>query len=116
MVSIEIARQAPVAGLGWRHVSAGILVLGYFLASAFLSPVNIQDEGFAVYGATRVLNGEIPYRDFLIEYPPGIFYLLASVFKIFGTSLLVERMCDAVTRTIIVVLVYSIAGKISSPR
>jgi hypothetical protein len=100
--------------VGWQYIIATIAAVIYILAPAFLYPVDVQDEGFAVYGAMRVLNGDVPYRDFLIEYPPGIFYMLASAFKIFGATLIVERMCDASIRIIIALLVYLIARKLSS--
>ncbi|MFW5662627.1 MAG: ArnT family glycosyltransferase [Bacteroidota bacterium] len=56
-------------------------------------PVNINtyDEGIPVYGAQRVLNGDIPYLDFWTIYPPAMFYFLAGVFKLFGTEILAER-------------------------
>ncbi len=40
--------------------------------------------------AERILAGQIPYRDFWTIYAPGSFYLLAFLFKLFGTHLLVE--------------------------
>src|SRR6266851_6030357 len=99
-----------------RYVFAIAVALAYVLAAAFLYAVDVQDEGFAVYGATRVLHGDVPYRDFLIEYPPGIFYLLAWVFKLFGTSLVVERLCDVVIRLTVTLLIYVIARRLSSQR
>jgi len=33
-----------------------------------------------VYGACRVLDGEIPYRDFWIPYAPGYYYFVAWLF------------------------------------
>jgi hypothetical protein len=52
--------------------------------------------GFSAVGAERVLAGEIPYRDFWTMYAPGQFYLLALLFRIFGTHILVERVAAAV--------------------
>lgn len=46
--------------------------------------------GVSSVGAERVLAGEIPYRDFWTMYAPGHFYLLALIFYLFGTHLLVE--------------------------
>ncbi|MEW6127393.1 MAG: hypothetical protein AB1757_10165 [Acidobacteriota bacterium] len=44
--------------------------------------------GYNLYGAERVLDGEIPYRDFHTLYPPAIVYLNAAIFKLFGITLL----------------------------
>src|SRR5215470_5618526 len=43
--------------------------------------------GYNLYGAERVLNGEVPYRDFHTLYPPATVYLNAALFKIFGVRL-----------------------------
>ncbi len=52
--------------------------------------------GFSTIGAERVLAGQIPYRDFWTMYAPGSFYLLALLFRIFGTHLLVEIVAASV--------------------
>jgi hypothetical protein len=70
---------------------------------------NIYDEGVAVTGAMRVLHGEIPYRDFWTMYAPGQYYFLAGIFKIFGQSLIVERILSVVTLWGIAVLGWRIA-------
>ena len=51
------------------------------------SPFYYYDEGFAVFNATRVIGGDIPYKDFWAIYPPGQVYILATLFWIFGISL-----------------------------
>jgi hypothetical protein len=43
--------------------------------------------GYNLYGAERVLDGEIPYRDFHTLYPPATLYLNAALFKFFGINL-----------------------------
>jgi hypothetical protein len=43
--------------------------------------------GYNLYGAERVLDGEIPYRDFHTLYPPVTVYLNAALFRLFGVSL-----------------------------
>lgn len=49
------------------------------------------DEGYFVHSADRILNGEIPYKDFSLQYGPLYFYALAFLFKLFGTSIIVGR-------------------------
>lgn len=49
------------------------------------------DEGVLNVGASRIAEGEIPYRDFFIPYTPLSFYYVALFFKLFGTSLFVAR-------------------------
>ena len=40
--------------------------------------------GKAINNAMRILDGDIPYRDFWTMYAPGHFYLLAGLFKLLG--------------------------------
>jgi len=49
------------------------------------------DEGIILQGAQRILHGEVLYRDFFSFFTPGSYYLLALLFKIFGSSILVAR-------------------------
>lgn len=52
----------------------------------------LGDEGYSLHNAERILYGQIPYRDFFLQYPPGYFYLLALGFKLFGASVLVGKI------------------------
>ncbi|MCC6170063.1 MAG: hypothetical protein IT329_22790 [Caldilineaceae bacterium] len=74
-------------------------------------PFNFYDEGLAVFNAARVMGGEVPYRDFWAIYPPGQFYTLAGLFKVFGTSLLVSRVYDTLVRLTIALAIWLIARK-----
>ncbi|MCZ6485440.1 MAG: glycosyltransferase family 39 protein, partial [Acidobacteria bacterium] len=85
------------------------------MASATRRDVLIYDEGIVVYAAERILKGEIPYRDFWGIYPPGQFYTLALAFKLFGTSLLVERIWEATIRLFLCLVIYRLTAKLTSP-
>src|SRR5258708_13655238 len=65
-------------------------------AAAYLYPFlrvlwRVGDEGTLVYGAQRVAEGAVPYRDFMEVMGPGTFYWLGLFFKIFGATWLVAR-------------------------
>jgi hypothetical protein len=49
-----------------------------------------------IVGALRILDGDIPYRDFWTMYAPGHFYLLALLFYVFGKKLLLASAARAV--------------------
>jgi hypothetical protein len=51
----------------------------------------LGDEGYFVNAAMRILDGEIIYRDFQHNYPPGRMYALALLIKVFGQDLFVVR-------------------------
>lgn len=57
----------------------------------------------------RVLAGELPHRDFLHLYGPGSLYVLALVFKVFGSTLGVERLVGAVQHLVLVLGVFALA-------
>lgn len=102
-----------------RSFSYPVTVLIMLLACVLLliaikTPFVVYDEGFAVFNATRIINGDIPYKDFWSIYPPGQFYTLAILFKSFGTTLFVSRIYDTVVRLLIVFSVWLIAEKITS--
>jgi len=71
-----------------------ILILGFFYYLSYLNyGISLGDEGFFVYGAERVLHGQLPMSDFT-SYPPASYFLLALFFKVFGTDLLVSRFME----------------------
>jgi hypothetical protein len=50
-----------------------------------------MEEGFMLVFPERVLEGDIPNRDFLHLYGPGALWVLAAVFWVFGVSLGAQR-------------------------
>lgn len=91
------------------------------LSAAYLFPFTrllhrIGDEGTIVYGAQRVIEGAVPYRDFVEVMGPGSFYWLALFFKILGDSWQVTQFCLLVTAAGACFLVYWIARQYVSRR
>jgi hypothetical protein len=74
--------------------------------------VGIYDEGIMLTGAMRVAQGALPHRDFYANYGPGQFFTLAAIFKLFGPSILVERIWDLVVKAGIACLVNVIASSL----
>ncbi|HXT84032.1 MAG TPA: glycosyltransferase family 39 protein [Verrucomicrobiae bacterium] len=64
------------------------LTLLYFYSRGFIP----HDEGWIISPAERIIQGEIPYRDFHYLYLPGVAYVVAMGFKLFGVSIFVSRM------------------------
>ena len=60
-----------------------------------------MDEGAVIAYASRVLDGEVPHRDFLTFYGPGNPWLVAGASR-FGESVGVERAVGVVYRVLIV--------------
>ncbi|WP_372782874.1 hypothetical protein [Phenylobacterium sp.] len=59
----------------------------YFAVLAHWTPFGLADEGYLDYIAWRVQAGDQPFRDIeLFTYAPGLFYLWAGWFHLFGVS------------------------------
>jgi len=67
-----------------------VLSLGYLWVFRRYTTME-PDEGIILQGAQRILRGEVLYRDFFSFFTPGSYYLLAFLFKLFGSSILVAR-------------------------
>jgi len=90
-----------------------IITAVYYLPIINL-PLAPYDEAVILVGAEKVLNGQIPYRDFSSEYPPGQFYTLAAFFKLFGTSVITERIYDMIIKSLLSVFIFLIIRFLSS--
>lgn len=89
---------------------ASVLYLRLFYNYTLLNP----DEGVSLQGAQRILNGEVPYRDFFTFFTPGSYYWTALLFKVFGDSILVARAALIVYGGVFSVLTYLLARRVCS--
>jgi hypothetical protein len=64
------------------------LICGFSL----LRGIDPFDEGLILQAAERIVDGQMPYRDYLYPYGPGQPFLLASFQEIVGPSLLTWRI------------------------
>ncbi len=86
-----------------------VFLVSYLLLFAGMSRrPGMYDEGIVLTGAMRVAAGQIPHRDFYFIYGPAEVYSLAGLFKIFGKSLLAERLFDLFIKALLLTSVYAI--------
>lgn len=98
-----------------RYIPILIFVFSFAYLAAFVRHSSLEpDEGIVLEGAQRILDGQIPYKDFFTFYTPGSFYLIAIVFKIFGNSFVVARLSLAVAGAACSLLAYLIAKRTCS--
>ncbi len=86
-----------------------------YLIPGINQPVNVYDEGIVAYSAVRVMEGQVPYRDFWSIYSPAQFYGLAVAFKLFGTTINVERLWDTAMRAFVAVAAFLLVWRLSKP-
>ena len=71
--------------------------------------------GYNLYGAERVLEGEVPYRDFHTLYPPATVYVNAGIFKLLGISLYNALLGVLVFKVLTTVMLF-LCGRLVMPR
>ena len=76
----------------------------------------LGDEGVLLHGATRILGGEVLYRDFFEFLPPGGFLIVASWMKLFGVGFASVRVLAVCVVAAIAALVYATARLASGSR
>lgn len=100
--------KPPVRSWLWWAAFFGLpaAYLWFFLRSLW----RIGDEGSIVYGAQRVAEGELPYRDFFEVMGPGTFYWLALWFKTLGTTWLASRAAVLATALLAAWAIYLLSA------
>lgn len=79
---------------GWLWL-VGILGCILVLLQIGFRPLD-RDEGFYLYGAWKVFQGAVPYRDFFYPQAPYLPYLYAPVVGLFRDGILAGRVLSAV--------------------
>lgn len=104
----------PVARRALDALGVYVLVVGAWATWASLrNEVNLFDEGLILTNANLILGGQAPHRDFYTNYPPGIFLMVAGLWKLFGISGALPRLLGVLLHLIISVLGGRIAGRIA---
>jgi hypothetical protein len=79
-------------------------------ASVLRRGIDDLDEGYFVQQGARVLYGQVPYRDFLSLYTPGLAYLHAGLFAVTGgPSLVAPRALSLFARAALALLLFVLA-------
>jgi len=73
----------------WFHYNFLVLAAAFLYLSLFVLPATPiagtdLDQAFYLHDATRMLSGQMIYRDFFQFTPPGTELVYLSIFKVFG--------------------------------
>src|SRR5215208_7722785 len=96
---------APLAILALAAASFGWFYYGRGL--------DVPDEGLLLHVAERLAAGEVPYRDVYFIYTPGLQYVLALLFRLFGPSLAIEHALQLSLHLAMVGVVYGLTLRLT---
>lgn len=92
-----------------------ILLVGFSYYLSYYKYYHLSaDEGHLVNSVMRVLDGQLPLKDFYQAYAPGRYWLLALLFRLFDPSLALERFVWVIVHALANVLMY-LAAKRNMP-
>jgi hypothetical protein len=89
---------AETPGRPWYRrdwvIPAVIVAIAILLPArgVFRAPGPPMEEGFMLVFPERLLEGDIPNKDFLHLYGPGSIWVIAALFKVFGISIWTARI------------------------
>lgn len=94
-----------------------LLAFAYIAAVIWTQPIRF-DERWIFDNAVKVSQGQLPYRDFVITYGPAPYIIYGVVFKVFGYSWLVTRVCATLVTAVFLsflalALYFAAPGKVS---
>ena len=96
--------------------SAAIGVLGLGLQlPIFDRSVVPMDEGHLAATASRLLAGELLYRDVHTGIFPGVYYATALLFSLFGSDLVVTRWAQLCVNVAVAVCLWRVAVRVTRP-
>ncbi|MGB7147766.1 MAG: glycosyltransferase family 39 protein [Terriglobales bacterium] len=87
---------SPVAQhwmLRWMVLIAVLTIAGSYIGAHISSGWVPADDGILGESAVRVMQGQLPHRDFAEIYTGGLSLIHALAFRVFGVSLMSLRIC-----------------------
>lgn len=100
--------QDAVVPLGLT-IALGLICYGLF----FKRGIWLSVVGYSVAPAERVMQGEMPYRDFIYNYTPGILWLNAALMRLFGATLLTISAGLLVIKLATLALIYLVGRRLA---
>lgn len=89
-----------------------LLVISY-LAFVHFRGIIFSDEGYILNSAWRMINGQVPYRDFDMVYTPVSFVSVLGAFKLLGVSVFSGRVLMVFFSTITFGVIFKLIRRFS---
>ena len=98
--------------LNKKQIAVALSLIAILLLKLASIHPSFSDENLYYAMGKIVSEGQRPYLDFNFVHPPLQLYFIATVFKIFGSTLTAAKLLPLLASTITVVLIYLISRKI----
>lgn len=95
--------------------SALLLFLVLFRGATPIFPFDVGSNGVFFDQATRVLAGQVMYRDFFEFVGPGVVYLHALVFRVAGPTMGALTFAMVLQGALLAALVHALAARVCGP-
>ncbi len=94
-----------------------VALLGFLVNLPFwLQAGGLDDEGVTSLGAVRVLQGEVPYRDFDTRHSPGSYYTAALGLAVTGPTVVGVRLLMLLNSCLLGLALYAVAREVLPAR
>ena len=114
--SPDSGQTGPAPAPGRRWILALVWILSALYAAPFVDRGWIpHDEGTLAQSAERVLQGELPHRDYDEGYTGGLTLVHAAAFRLLGVRLLTLRFVLFASLLVFVPAIFSIAVRFAPP-
>jgi dolichyl-phosphate-mannose-protein mannosyltransferase len=121
MASVRLEEERPDVlnkrASAWKEVLpilltlvAGLVCYGLFVNRG----LGLSVIGYSIAPTERMLQGEVPYRDFLFNYTPGILWVNALLMKALGTTLMATRIGLFVFKLATLLLLYYLGRRLTN--
>src|SRR5258708_30521773 len=91
-----------------------LILIAFFYYFFFINKgIVLSDEGYYFHIADRMLQGQVPYKNFFLQFSPGYFYLLMLFLKIFDEQIIVVRVLTLTTFLFIIFLTLKISDNLN---
>ncbi len=95
----------------WTRLALLFAAAGALSALTVLYGINPHDEGLMLNSGARVASGEVPYRDFYLNYGPAQPVVLGGLDLLFGPSLLPWRVLRVLLDATVALLVFVVVRR-----
>src|SRR5205823_11304496 len=96
-----------------RSIVIAVVAFSYLISYPLV--IGRADESHLLYGARRILEGQVIYRDFFESITPLAYYLFAVVYRVAGTTLFVARVVIALIEELGCALLFRLVARVAAP-